>query len=87
MLSPYTCVSCDQPLIQHDEHSFIHYCINPNCEEAKLHLSLLEEMGLWTLSLFLYNKDFVKFPIKLFILSLSLTPKNIQEPYKLTMTM
>ncbi|CKF15807.1 hypothetical protein ACTFSJ_04290 [Bacillus cereus group sp. MYBK12-2] len=46
MLSLYTCVSCDQPLIQHDEHSFIHYCINPNCEEAKLHLSLLEEMGL-----------------------------------------
>ncbi|MBE5106456.1 hypothetical protein IGI01_14510 [Bacillus thuringiensis] len=46
MLSPYTCVSCDQPLIQHDEHTFIHYCINPNCEEAKLHLSLLEEMGL-----------------------------------------
>ncbi|MGF9853128.1 hypothetical protein ABHN09_16400 [Bacillus paramobilis] len=41
MLSPYTCVSCDQPLIQHDEHSFIHYRINPNCEEAKLHLSLL----------------------------------------------
>ncbi|MET3202756.1 UNVERIFIED_ORG: hypothetical protein ABID75_005742 [Bacillus proteolyticus] len=48
MLSLYTCVSCDQPLIQHDEHLFIHYCINPNCEEAKLHLSL-----------FLYNKDFV----------------------------
>ncbi|MEM5609253.1 hypothetical protein AAHH76_29965 [Bacillus toyonensis] len=45
MLSPYTCVSCDQPLIQHDEHSFIHYCINPNCDEAKLHLSMLEEMG------------------------------------------
>lgn len=46
MLSSYTCVSCDQPLIQHDEHAFILYCTNPNCEEAKLHLSLLEEMGL-----------------------------------------
>lgn len=46
MLSPYTCVCYDQPLLQHDEHSFIHCCINPNCEEAKLHFSLVEEMGL-----------------------------------------
>ncbi len=55
MLSPYTCVSCDQPLIQHDEHSFIHYCINPNCEEAKLHLSLLKEMGVVSPISFLFT--------------------------------
>ncbi|KAA0751117.1 hypothetical protein DN397_12735 [Bacillus sp. AY1-10] len=52
MLSTYTCVSCDPPLIQRDEHSFIHYCIKLICEEAKLHLSMLEEMGLCILSLF-----------------------------------
>ncbi|MCQ6567075.1 hypothetical protein ACQVPJ_07680 [Bacillus mycoides] len=45
MLSPYTCVSCDQPLVQHDEHPFIHYCNNPNCEGAKMELAMLEEMG------------------------------------------